>query len=39
VAVVPAPLLRPTLTNQRVLSAADVEQYAATTRMRLRVVA
>jgi hypothetical protein len=32
VAIVPAPLLRSALSNERVLSKADVEQYAATAR-------
>ena len=35
-AIVPAPLLCSALSYERVLSVADVGQYATTVRMRLR---
>jgi hypothetical protein len=39
VAIVPAPLLRSALGSERVLWEADVEQHAATARMRLQPAA
>jgi hypothetical protein len=39
VAIVPAPLLRPALGYERMLSKADVKQDAATARMRPRPAA
>jgi hypothetical protein len=39
VAMVPAPLLRSALSYERVLLEANVEQYAAAARMRLRLAA